>query len=188
MNEVLANEEMPNGDPAVFMNKVAKWGTIIGGVLCTLGLFSLLLPTVMAIAIEIWLAVTLLCVGASLLALAFQNRGYGSVAFEAIWGTIYVIAGLALLLMPMSGVITIALILGVVFILDGIGRIIFASQAFATERKVWWIFDGVVAILLGGIILANWPGDSAWIVGVLVGLRLLFTGAITILVSSLLRK
>jgi uncharacterized membrane protein HdeD (DUF308 family) len=167
-------------------NQVSKWGTVVGIVLMVLGLASLMMPGITALAIEVWLAISFLIVGAALLFQAVQNKGHGSIWFEIIWGMIYLMGGATLLLLPKSGIITIALILGVVFVLDGIGRIMFASQAFADQRKTWWIVDGVLAIVLGGIILANWPGDSAWIIGVLVGLRLLITGLVTLVVANML--
>ena len=168
--------------------KISNWGTGIGIILVLLGLLSLVLPGATAMAIEIWLAILFLCVGVSLIAKAFQNRTSNSMMFELVWGAVYFLGGLTLLLVPKSGIMTLALILGVVFFLDGIFRIALASKAYPDQRKTWWIFDGVLAIVLGGIILWHWPGDSVWIIGMLVGIRLLVTGMVTVFLASSLRR
>lgn len=175
-------------DLNLFQTKVAKWGTIVGVALILLGIASLAFPFVTALAIEIWFGITFLLVGTILLTQAWQNRGHSSVAFEMIWGLIYLIGGGVMLLMPLDGIMTMALILGTVFVLDGIGRFALAAKAFATQRRGLWLFDGSISILLGGLILWNWPGDSAWIIGVLVGIRLLLAGLVAILVSNLIRR
>jgi uncharacterized membrane protein HdeD (DUF308 family) len=38
------------------------------------------------------------------------------------------------------------------------------------------LFDGVVSLVLAGLILLHWPSSSFWILGALVGISLLFSG------------
>jgi uncharacterized membrane protein HdeD (DUF308 family) len=41
---------------------------------------------------------------------------------------------------------------------------------------VWFLVDGLVSLLLAGLIFFHWPSSSFWAVGTLVGISLLFSG------------
>jgi len=38
------------------------------------------------------------------------------------------------------------------------------------------LLNGIVALLLGGLIWVQWPSSSAWAIGTLVGVNLVVTG------------
>ena len=40
----------------------------------------------------------------------------------------------------------------------------------------WWLFDGVVSVLLAVLIFSGWPGNSVRIVALLVGIKLIVSG------------
>jgi uncharacterized membrane protein HdeD (DUF308 family) len=41
---------------------------------------------------------------------------------------------------------------------------------------IWLFLNGVVALILGGMIFAKWPSDAAWMIGLLYGIQSIFTG------------
>ena len=41
----------------------------------------------------------------------------------------------------------------------------------------WWLFDGIVTLLLAFLIFSGWPHDSVRIVALLVGISLIISGA-----------
>ena len=40
----------------------------------------------------------------------------------------------------------------------------------------WLLLNGVVTLLVGGLIWVHWPSSSIWAIGTLVGVNLLMTG------------
>ena len=38
------------------------------------------------------------------------------------------------------------------------------------------MFNGLVSLALGGLIVAQWPSDAAWVIGLLLGIDLVFGG------------
>ena len=48
----------------------------------------------------------------------------------------------------------------------------------------WMTFNGVVTIALGWMILKGWPVSGAWAIGILVGIRLLFSGVAMLTLGS----
>ena len=56
------------------------------------------------------------------------------------------------------------------------------------ECPLWVVLSGVVTLLLGLIILNHWPVSSLYILGLLLGIDLLFAGASWIGMGLSLRK
>ena len=54
--------------------------------------------------------------------------------------------------------------------------IVAGFQAKPIKGWGWLVFSGAVAVILGVLILRDWPGTAQWLVGLLVGIRLIFAG------------
>jgi uncharacterized membrane protein HdeD (DUF308 family) len=167
---------------------VARWSLITGVLLVTIGVAALFLPGVTAMAISFWMGLLFLAVGIGFVVHAVQTRNHNLLAFDLTCGMLYLFGALVLLVFPRSGIMTLALILGLVFISEGLGRIVFALRAKFGHPPLWWLIDGAVAIVLGAIVLWNWPADSAWVVGILFGLRMIFAGIAVLMFSRMIKK
>ncbi len=87
-------------------------------------------------------------------------------------------AGLVLLAWPVSGAISLTLVLIVFFIIEGIASIMFAldHRAQLSGRWGWMLASGVVDLILAVIIFTGLPGTAAWAIGLLVGINMVFGG------------
>jgi uncharacterized membrane protein HdeD (DUF308 family) len=52
----------------------------------------------------------------------------------------------------------------------------------------WVLFDAIVTILLGILIWAHWPWNSAWVVGTLFGISIFISGVTRLMVSLAVRS
>ncbi len=99
------------------------------------------------------------------------------------------ILGLIVALFPLPGAITLAMLLTAYFIVHGISSF---ALAFAirghTGRWVLLLAGGVIDFALAGLVIAGWPGTSVFILGVYVGINLLFTGLALIFAALDARK
>ena len=80
------------------------------------------------------------------------------------------------------------LLLGASLVASGIMRIILA---FSMKAEMPWIgvmLSGVITLVLGLIILARWPVSSLYVLGIFLGIDLLFAGAGWIGIGLGLRK
>jgi uncharacterized membrane protein HdeD (DUF308 family) len=67
-------------------------------------------------------------------------------------------------------------VLAGVILAAGIFEIVAYFRLKSEAASGWMLFNGIVALLLGGIIWFHWPWSSVWALGTLVGVNLLVTG------------
>jgi uncharacterized membrane protein HdeD (DUF308 family) len=91
---------------------------------------------------------------------------------------IAIAAGLALLAWPITGSLSLTLVLIAFFVVEGIASIMYAIEHRnqLTGRWGWMLASGIIDLILAGIILAGLPGTAEWALGLLVGINLLFGG------------
>ena len=68
------------------------------------------------------------------------------------------------------------LMLGAALVVSGIMRIILAFSMKEGMPWMWVVLSGVITLLLGVIILAKWPVYSLFILGLFLGIDLVFAG------------
>ncbi len=159
----------------------------IGIVLTAIGIFSLAVPMVTAIAVEILVGISLLLAGIAQAAYAFQSRRHTDVIIDAICATLFIIAGFFMLAAPLQGVVTLAFVLAILFVAEGIGRLLIAFRLPSHFNRTLPLIEGVAGIIIGAIFWVNWPGDSAWMIGLLVGIRFLLAGLTFIMFGLAMR-
>ena len=89
---------------------------------------------------------------------------------------VYLVVGIMLLVDPLSGVVTVTLILGISFLLAGFFKALTALMSRATHGWGMLLISGLLGMIIGLLILANWPSSSEWTIGLLVGIDLMFGG------------
>jgi uncharacterized membrane protein HdeD (DUF308 family) len=87
-------------------------------------------------------------------------------------------SGIVLLLWPLSGVLSLTLILIVFFVIEGVASIMFALEhkRELSARWGWMLASGIIDLILATIIFAGLPGTAAWAIGLLVGINMVFGG------------
>ena len=77
---------------------------------------------------------------------------------------------------PIAGVLTLTMILAAFFVVEGIFKIVMAIQMRSMPNWGWMFISGLIALVLGGLIWVGWPATAAWVIGLLVGIDLIFGG------------
>jgi uncharacterized membrane protein HdeD (DUF308 family) len=96
---------------------------------------------------------------------------------------VQIIAGGLIMAFPTTGKVTLTLILAAFFLADGLLRIIRAVQHREMPAWGFLLFDGLVTLALGVLILWSWPSTAAWAIGLLVGVDLMIGGASMLLIG-----
>jgi uncharacterized membrane protein HdeD (DUF308 family) len=163
--------------------------TILWGVsLICLGMFAVAAPLIAAVAVNALIAWLIVLAGVVHLVVAFHSREAGSVIWRLLVGLAYICFGGYLIARPALGVVSLTLLLASLFLVEGIFNIVLFFRAPTTLRSSWFLVDGIVTLLLGLMIYMQWPSSSAWAIGTLVGVSLIFSGVTRVMVALTVRK
>ena len=151
---------------------------IEGIVLVVLGLLAIVVPPIATLAVEILFGWLFLVSGVMGLITTFWMRqapGFWWALLSAVLG---IGAGIVLLAWPLSGVLSLTLILIVFFTIEGVASIMYALEhkRELSGRWGWMLASGIVDLILAGIIFAGLPETATWALGLLVGINMLFGG------------
>ena len=157
---------------------------LMGIVMVIAGLVAIFTPLASGLVITRVLGVVLLIAAVARLVKSIRTRtGAGSIVLGLIVAALYVIAGLWLLSFPLMGMVMLTVVLGVLYAVTGLFHI---AEALDRVGKVHWGWDlvgGILNLVLGILILAWMPTSAIWILGLFVGIDLLFVGATLISLS-----
>lgn len=106
---------------------------------------------------------------------AFWTKGWGGFIWQIILGLLYVIAGVMLVNSPVVGSLVLTYVLGIVLLVSGIVRVVVGIRNWSS---MGWLLllSGVFGVLAGLIILAQWPYSGLWVLGLFLGIDLVFHG------------
>ena len=156
---------------------------LIGVLLIVLGIVAIALPVVSTIFAETWIALILISAGAAKVVYAFQNRNSRGFIWQLLLGILYIATGVMLFFYPQTGVLTLTLLLGSFLLTEGVFELILSFRLRPQQNWTWVLGDGIITLLLGGMIWFQWPFDAPWSIGTLVGASVLFTGVSRVMLS-----
>jgi uncharacterized membrane protein HdeD (DUF308 family) len=114
-------------------------------------------------------------VGIGEIVFGFQTRKEGSLGFHLFFGVLAMAAGISMAVAPVTNILVITLAASIFLIARGVIQMI-GSVLNRYPYWGWSFWDGLLSLLLGGMIIALWPGSSFWAIGSFVGIALLFYG------------
>ena len=151
---------------------------IEGIVLVLLGAIAIVVPPLATLTYTILIGWVLLISGAVGLVTTFWMRHAPGFWWSLLSAVIAIVAGFLLLGWPLTGALSLTLVLTTFFIVEGIASIMYAIEHRnqLSGRWGWMLLSGVVDLILAAIIIAGLPGTAAWAIGLLVGINMLFGG------------
>lgn len=170
------------------VKRVTAWYIVAALLFIILGMLSIVEPTVAALGITLFVGWILMFGGIAHFVGAFSGGGVRRVIFQVLTGIVYVIGGLYFLSHPLLGITTLTLLLAAFILAGGVLEIISFFQLKGEAKSGWLLLNGVIGLLLGGMIWLHWPSSSVWAVGTLVGVTLLFTGMTRLMLGLAARK
>jgi len=110
------------------------------------------------------------------------------VIWQVILGIIYVIGGFYFLMHPLLGLGTLTLFLAGIIVAEAVLEFIAYFQTRGASGSGWLLVNGLITLLLGGLIWMHWPSSSVWAIGTLLGVNLLMTGISRLMLGMAVRK
>lgn len=170
-------------ETAVQPNKYWGWFLTYGVILIILGVIAISSAFITTM-LSVFLLGTLLIIGGVFIffdSFRYWKRWKGFF-LHLLLGILYVIIGLAVIDRPIISAETITMMMGIFFLVAGVVKIV---MALATKLRNWgWhLLSGIISLALGILILAHWPASGLFIIGLFIGIDLVFTGWSYIMLS-----
>jgi uncharacterized membrane protein HdeD (DUF308 family) len=163
----------------------ARWWLIASGILALIvGVVAIALPVIASVTTAIFVGWILIASGVAAAIYAVSHRA----PLRGLEAVISLIAGLYILVFPLSGTVTLTFVLAVWFFATGILALVHAVQAGGGPAAWMAAFSGILSVILGILIAASLPSSAAWAIGLLVGINLLFWAGRALAAAWLLRE
>jgi len=179
---------MAQQTPSGIVRQASTLSILWGVALIILGMLAVGSPFLAAVAVNAFIAWLLVLAGVVHMTVAFHTREAGSLIWRVLVGLAYLSFGLYLIMHPALGVAALTLVLASLFLVEGILNIVLFFKLRSLRGSSWMLFDGIVTLLLGLLIYLRWPSGSVWVIGTLVGLSMIISGATRLMLSLGVRK
>lgn len=170
------------------VSRHAGWSIFMGILTAAVGAAMIIYPLATATASTIFFGAALLVAAVAQLVFAFTSDTAGQFFLKLLLGILYGIAGVSLIAVPGMGVVTLTAMLGAMLIAQAVAETVLGFSAPAAAGRGWFFFSGFCSLLLGVLIIAQWPVSSIWAIGTMVGAGVLFNGITRIVMSSWVRS
>jgi uncharacterized membrane protein HdeD (DUF308 family) len=170
------------------IRKSLGWCIALSVLMIAAGLLAIIVPPAGGIAVTILVGWLLVFSGLAHLVYAWHTRGAGSVIWEILLGIAYLCVGGYMLYHPLLGMAALTLALAIYLFAESILEFILAVRLRPQPGTGWLIAHGLVALILAVMIWRTWPSSTAWVLGTLVGISMLFSGITRLMVSLAARK
>jgi len=156
----------------------ARWGEIVafGGLLIVLGLAALCFTLPSTIATVTLNGLFFVVAGVAEIGVGAHAKSWARFFLWIVGGAIYLIAGIICIINPIFASLALTLALGAGLIAAAAVRAYLAFQLPGGNQRAMVLLAAAVTFLLGLIIVVRWPTDSVYVLGILLGVDLLFHG------------
>lgn len=173
---------------AVIHRQPTALSIFLGIFLILAGILAIAVPLLAGLAASVFFGWLIMFAGVAHLVYAWSERGAGSIILQIFIGIIYTIAAFYLLSQPVSGILSLTLIFAFYIAVEGIVELVIFARWRHLPGAPWFLFDGLVSLLVAGLIFFHWPSNSIWAVGTLVGVSLIASGVARLTMPTLRRR
>jgi uncharacterized membrane protein HdeD (DUF308 family) len=172
------------------VQQLRKWWAlflVLGIAMMLLGLVAIGMQFVATITTVLVLGILLLAAGVVQIANAVLGRGWRPFFLHLMAGVLDLIVGGLMIERPLMAAEALTLILAVSFVAGGSLRILYVVM----ERFPGWpwvLVNGIITLLLGILIWRQWPASTLWVIGLLVGIELVFSGWTWVMLAVAVRS
>jgi uncharacterized membrane protein HdeD (DUF308 family) len=162
--------------PAGVAKRITGWYIAAAVLFIVLGMFAIIEPGVAGLGVTLLVGWLLIIGGVAHVLAAFKGGSAKQVLFQVLVAIVYLIGGIYFLTHTIMATATLTLLLAVVILAEGVVEVIAYFRMKGEGASGWLLLNGIITLLLGGMIWLGWPSSSVWAIGILVGVNLLMTG------------
>ena len=106
---------------------------------------------------------------------AFWCRGWSGFFLHLLSGVLSIVVGLLFIRAPLNALAALTLLIACFLLVSGIFKIV-AAVSYRFAAWGWSLASGVIDVVLGVMIWLEWPESALWVIGLFVGINLVFRG------------
>ena len=157
------------------LHKCWPWFLVLGILVIVAGMIAIALPFLATLTSVLIFGFLLLAGGFVEIVNAFLAHSWRGFFLHLLAGLLHIVVGLLMIDRPLLAAEVLTLILAVAFLVGGTVRIIIALVDRFPDWG-WVLLNGIITLLLGIMIWKQWPESSIWVIGLFVGIDLIFSG------------
>lgn len=167
---------------------------VLGALLIIGGVFCISYPLVTSAGVMVFLGATMIISGALMIVSAFWTGKWSGFFLQILAGLFYFVSGFIIADRPIASAAIFTLMIAAFLIVTGGIRILYSLM----ERFYQWgwvLANGVISLLMGVIILKSFksletsgPAAVVWIIGLVIGIELIFCGVTFLMLSFAVKK
>ena len=163
--------------------------TVVSGIiLLVAGTLAILSPFVAGVSITVLVGAMLAVSGVGQCFLAFKTGAFGRGLMVFVVGVLMTIAGFYMMNQPVAGLATLTIILMSYLLATGVLEIVVAFQLKPAHGWGLQLFNGIVTLLLGIMLWRQFPLSGAWAIGILFGIKMVFSGWAFVIIGRNVKK
>jgi uncharacterized membrane protein HdeD (DUF308 family) len=169
------------------IKKASAWVIIWGIVTFVCGVLAIILPLTFSFGIALAIGCLILTAGIAHLFFAFDTRSVDGFLWQILLSALYVMAAICLLVNPLLSVLSLTLILAIFLLLEGILELALYFVLRRFRHSVWVLIDGIGTLILGILMISQWPPATPQIIGALIGISLMLSAVSRVILSLAIR-
>jgi len=154
----------------------SKWFLILGIVLILFGFIGISCSFLVTKVFMTVLSILLMIAGVAQISHVVVSPRWQAGILKLFLGLIYVVAGISFIKNPIEAGIIFTYIIAVFLVVSGILKAIISLNHNYSKEWSIGLFSGVLSVILGIMLLANWPFSGIWFIGFVISLEMIFTG------------
>jgi uncharacterized membrane protein HdeD (DUF308 family) len=164
------------------------WSIGLSVLMIIAGILAIVSPLVAGMAVTRIVGWLLLFSSALHVVYAFRGGGVTAVVWEILLAVVYALMGFYILANTAIGLAGLTFVIASYLFVEAILEF---AESYMTRHESgsgWFLFDGIVTLLLAFMIWGTWPSSKDWAIGTLVGVSMLFSGISRLMMSTAVRK
>jgi uncharacterized membrane protein HdeD (DUF308 family) len=163
------------------------WLLVLGILLVVVGMAAIASAFIATLTTVMVLGILFLVGGVVEIASAFWAHCWRGFWLQLLAGILYAVLGFLLVQHPIAAAAGFTLVLAAAFMVGGLFRII-SALVDHFHGWGWVLLNGIITLVLGVMIWRQWPDSGLWVIGLFVGIDMLFAGWSWIMMALAVRS
>ena len=165
------------------VHRATTWSIVLSVLIMIAGFIAIALPYVAGVAFTLVVGWMLIFAGVLHIVYAFRAERTRMALWQVLLGIVYGFIGYYVLAHPVAGLAGLTFAIAAFLFVEAVIEMVLSFELRPAAGSGWLIFDSIITFILAVMIWSTWPSSSAWAVGTLIGISMLFSGVSRLMFS-----